>query len=215
VDETARRHDACPDEETQDGSIAYARFPPAPPTRHRAGWLKPSASLHGLAAVRNLLTPAPRRWGLMATPHDASTSPGCHRLPTSSEPDDTWRGGSRVHARARGNAARSALPRPPPPRRRAAPTASARGRRLTLSAAPAPRAPPDARNVHEHSARAVTGCLPRPGPHHSQRKTWAGLRIDQLARISPRLARTFPRFTLVKRLLRRLPLEHNLERIRR
>jgi len=39
VDETARRHDACPDEETQDGSVAYARFPPEQPTRYRDGWL--------------------------------------------------------------------------------------------------------------------------------------------------------------------------------
>jgi hypothetical protein len=39
VDEAARRHDACGPEETQDGSIAYARFPPPRPTRYRDGWL--------------------------------------------------------------------------------------------------------------------------------------------------------------------------------
>src|SRR2546427_186870 len=31
VDDTARRHDACPDEETQDAGSAYARFPPSQP----------------------------------------------------------------------------------------------------------------------------------------------------------------------------------------
>jgi uncharacterized cupin superfamily protein len=35
VDEAARRHGACPEEETQDTAIAYARFPPAQPTRYR------------------------------------------------------------------------------------------------------------------------------------------------------------------------------------
>jgi uncharacterized cupin superfamily protein len=39
VDETARRHDACSDEETQDGSVAYARVPPSEPTRYRPGLL--------------------------------------------------------------------------------------------------------------------------------------------------------------------------------
>jgi mannose-6-phosphate isomerase-like protein (cupin superfamily) len=39
VDEAARRHDACPEEETQDTAIAYARFPPSQPTRYRNGWL--------------------------------------------------------------------------------------------------------------------------------------------------------------------------------
>lgn len=39
VDDTARRHNACPDEETQDGDIAYARFPPSQPTRYRDGLL--------------------------------------------------------------------------------------------------------------------------------------------------------------------------------
>ncbi len=29
----------CPEEETQDGGIAYARFPPAEPTRYRDGLL--------------------------------------------------------------------------------------------------------------------------------------------------------------------------------
>ena len=35
VDEAARRHDACSDEETQDGSVAYARVPPSEPARYR------------------------------------------------------------------------------------------------------------------------------------------------------------------------------------
>jgi uncharacterized cupin superfamily protein len=39
VDEAARRHDACSDEETQDGSVAYARVPPSEPTRYRPGLL--------------------------------------------------------------------------------------------------------------------------------------------------------------------------------
>ena len=39
VDDAARRHNACPDEETQDGDIAYARFPPPQPTRYRDGLL--------------------------------------------------------------------------------------------------------------------------------------------------------------------------------
>ena len=39
VDDAARRHGACPDEETQDADVAYARFPPAQPTRYRDGWL--------------------------------------------------------------------------------------------------------------------------------------------------------------------------------
>lgn len=39
VDDAARRHDACPQEETQDSAIAYARFPPSKPTRYRDGWL--------------------------------------------------------------------------------------------------------------------------------------------------------------------------------
>jgi uncharacterized cupin superfamily protein len=39
VDDAARRHDACPEEETQDTAIAYARFPPSQPTRYRDGWL--------------------------------------------------------------------------------------------------------------------------------------------------------------------------------
>jgi uncharacterized cupin superfamily protein len=39
VDEAARRHNACPDEETQDTSAAYARLPPSEPTRYRDGLL--------------------------------------------------------------------------------------------------------------------------------------------------------------------------------
>jgi uncharacterized cupin superfamily protein len=39
VDDAARRHNACPDEETKDGDIAYARFPPSQPTRYRDGLL--------------------------------------------------------------------------------------------------------------------------------------------------------------------------------
>jgi hypothetical protein len=39
VDDTAPRHNACPDEETQDGDPAYARFPPSQPTRYRDGLL--------------------------------------------------------------------------------------------------------------------------------------------------------------------------------
>jgi hypothetical protein len=42
VDETARRHNACPDDETQDGDLAYARFPESEPTRYRDGWLPSS-----------------------------------------------------------------------------------------------------------------------------------------------------------------------------
>src|SRR6476646_8649944 len=37
VDEAARRHGACPDEETQDGEAAYARVPPSEPAPYRAG----------------------------------------------------------------------------------------------------------------------------------------------------------------------------------
>jgi len=39
VDDAARRHNACPDEETQDSGVAYARFPPSQPTRYRDGLL--------------------------------------------------------------------------------------------------------------------------------------------------------------------------------
>ena len=39
VDEVARRHNACPDEETQDTGVAYARFPPQQPMRYREGLL--------------------------------------------------------------------------------------------------------------------------------------------------------------------------------
>jgi uncharacterized cupin superfamily protein len=39
VDEAARRHGACPDEETQDGEAAYARVPPSKPALYRAGLL--------------------------------------------------------------------------------------------------------------------------------------------------------------------------------
>ena len=37
LDEAAQRRNACPDEETQDSDAAYARFPPASPTRYRDG----------------------------------------------------------------------------------------------------------------------------------------------------------------------------------
>jgi uncharacterized cupin superfamily protein len=39
VDETAARHNASSPEETQDGSIAYARFPPSQETRYPDGLL--------------------------------------------------------------------------------------------------------------------------------------------------------------------------------
>ena len=39
VDETARRYNASSPEETQDGEVAYARFPPSQPTRYRKGLL--------------------------------------------------------------------------------------------------------------------------------------------------------------------------------
>src|SRR6185312_10063167 len=39
VDEAARRHNAAPDIETQDGDVAYAHVPPAAPARYRAGLL--------------------------------------------------------------------------------------------------------------------------------------------------------------------------------
>ena len=39
VDEAARRHNAAPDVETQDGDVAYAHVPPAAPARYRAGLL--------------------------------------------------------------------------------------------------------------------------------------------------------------------------------
>jgi len=39
VDEVARRHGACVDEETQDTEVAYARVPKSEPTRYRDGWL--------------------------------------------------------------------------------------------------------------------------------------------------------------------------------
>jgi uncharacterized cupin superfamily protein len=39
VDETARRHGAGVEEETDDPHVAYARFPKAEPTRYRDGWL--------------------------------------------------------------------------------------------------------------------------------------------------------------------------------
>ena len=35
VDEAARRHNACSDEETQDTGVAYARVPPSAPSRYR------------------------------------------------------------------------------------------------------------------------------------------------------------------------------------
>jgi uncharacterized cupin superfamily protein len=39
VDDTARRHNAGVDEETNDPEQAYARFTPRQPTRYRDGWL--------------------------------------------------------------------------------------------------------------------------------------------------------------------------------
>ena len=39
ADETAARHNASSPEDTQDGSVAYARFPPSRPTRHPEGLL--------------------------------------------------------------------------------------------------------------------------------------------------------------------------------
>jgi uncharacterized cupin superfamily protein len=39
VDEAAHRHNACSDEETQDGNVAYARFPPSRPTHYHDGLL--------------------------------------------------------------------------------------------------------------------------------------------------------------------------------
>jgi uncharacterized cupin superfamily protein len=42
IDDIARRYNACPDEETQDDAAAYARFPPAQPTRYRDGLLPSS-----------------------------------------------------------------------------------------------------------------------------------------------------------------------------
>jgi hypothetical protein len=38
-DETAARYNAASPEDTQDGSIAYARFPPSRETRYRGGLL--------------------------------------------------------------------------------------------------------------------------------------------------------------------------------
>jgi len=42
VDEVARRHRACGDEETQDTDVAYARIPDAEWSRYRDGWLPDS-----------------------------------------------------------------------------------------------------------------------------------------------------------------------------
>jgi uncharacterized cupin superfamily protein len=42
VDEVARRHRACGDEETQDNDVAYARVPDAEWSRYRDGWLPDS-----------------------------------------------------------------------------------------------------------------------------------------------------------------------------
>jgi hypothetical protein len=39
ADETAARHNASSPEDTQDGALAYARFPPARPARYREGLL--------------------------------------------------------------------------------------------------------------------------------------------------------------------------------
>jgi uncharacterized cupin superfamily protein len=39
ADDTARRYNASPTEDTQDTGVAYARFPPSQPARYRAGLL--------------------------------------------------------------------------------------------------------------------------------------------------------------------------------
>lgn len=39
TDETAARHNASSLEDTQDGALAYARFPPSRPARYRDGSL--------------------------------------------------------------------------------------------------------------------------------------------------------------------------------
>jgi hypothetical protein len=39
ADETAARYNASSPEDTQDGEVAYARFPPSQPSRHRDGLL--------------------------------------------------------------------------------------------------------------------------------------------------------------------------------
>lgn len=39
VDETAARYNASSPEETQDGTVAYARFPPEQETRYSGGLL--------------------------------------------------------------------------------------------------------------------------------------------------------------------------------
>jgi uncharacterized cupin superfamily protein len=39
ADETARRYNASSPEDTQDGEVAYGRFPPSQPTRYRDGLL--------------------------------------------------------------------------------------------------------------------------------------------------------------------------------
>jgi quercetin dioxygenase-like cupin family protein len=39
VDEIAKRHGACVEEDTSDGSVAYASVPPREPTAYRDGWL--------------------------------------------------------------------------------------------------------------------------------------------------------------------------------
>jgi hypothetical protein len=39
ADDAARRHDACPDEDTQQSGVACARFPPAQARAYRDGLL--------------------------------------------------------------------------------------------------------------------------------------------------------------------------------
>ena len=39
VDETARRHGVCVDEETENSEVAYAHVPKSEPSRYRDGWL--------------------------------------------------------------------------------------------------------------------------------------------------------------------------------
>ena len=39
ANEVARRYGASPDEDTQDGSVAYANVPDSEPTQYRDGWL--------------------------------------------------------------------------------------------------------------------------------------------------------------------------------
>jgi hypothetical protein len=51
ADETAGRHNAASPEDTQDGSIAYARFPPLQ-TRYADGWLPDELPRAGTRSAR-------------------------------------------------------------------------------------------------------------------------------------------------------------------